>query len=273
MTKVYNRQTKKIEETKHFGGTFLNKAYKNPFLTRLITSKIIEKLYGWYNSTSLSKKKINKFIVENKIDMNLYEKKDYNSYNDFFIRKLKKIKITKKGFISPCEAKLLVYKIKPNLEVKIKGLNYKIEELIEDSLKFKNAYIFIYRLALDDYHRFHYIDDGKRIKRVKIKGRYHTVSESSNKYKIYKENEREYSILETKNYGQIVYMEVGAILVGKIINHDLDVFKRGQEKGYFLPGASSIIIIANNIKVDKDILTNSKNNIETIIHLGEKVGE
>ena len=68
-------------------------------------------------------------------------------------------------------------------------------------------------------------------------------------------------------------MEVGALLIGKIINHDLDTFKRGEEKGYFLPGGSTVIIIANNIKVDKDILENSKNNIETLVEVGEKVGE
>ena len=91
--------------------------------------------------------------------------------------------------------------------------------------------------------------------------------------KIYKENEREYSILDTKHFGQIIYMEVGAMLIGKIINHDLDTFKRGDEKGYFLPGGSTVVVIANNIKVDKDILNNSKNNIETLVEVGEKVGE
>ncbi len=68
-------------------------------------------------------------------------------------------------------------------------------------------------------------------------------------------------------------MEVGALLVGKIINYDLDRFAKGEEKGYFLPGGSTVIIIANNIKPDKDILNNSKKNIETIVHVGEKVGE
>ena len=273
MTKVYNRVTKKIEETKHFGGNTLNKIYQVPVLTKLITSKPISKIYGLYNSTRLSKHKINKFIKINNIDMTKYEKKDYKSFNDFFIRKLKKININKKGFISPCDAKLLIYKINNNLEIKVKNITYKINELVEEELDYKNGYVFIYRLALDDYHRFHYIDDGKRIKRKRIKGRLHTVSSSSSNYKIYKENEREYSILETKNYGNIIYIEVGALLVGKIINYDKDTFRRGEEKGYFLPGGSTIIIIANDIKVDKDILENSKKNIETIVHVGERVGE
>ena len=273
MTKVYNRVTKKIEEVKHFGGPLLDKVYQAPFLTKIVTSKPISKIYGLYNNSKLSKKKINKFIKNNNIDMTKYKKEDYKSFNDFFIRKIKSIKYDKNGFISPCDSKLLVYKINKNLEIKVKNITYKINELIDEELDYKNGYVFIYRLSLDDYHRFHYIDDGKRIKRKIIKGRLHTVSSSSNKYKIYKENEREYSILETKNYNKIIYMEVGALLVGKIINYDKDTFKRGEEKGYFLPGGSTIIIIANNIKVDKDIIENSKKNIETIVHVGERVGE
>ena len=272
MTKVYNRKTKKTEEVKHFGKNKLDKIYQITILTKIATSKLISKIYGLYNSTKLSTKKIPKFIKENNIKMSLYEKKKYKSFNDFFIRKIKKIKI-EKGFISPVEGKLLVYKINNNLEVKIKNINYKIEELIDNSIDLKDGYIFIYRLALDNYHRFHYIDDGIRTKRVKIKGRLHTVSSSSNKYKIYKENEREYSILKTKEFGDIIYMEVGALLIGKIINYDLDKFKKGEEKGYFLPGGSTVIIMAKDIEVDKDILNNSKKNIETLVSVGEKVGE
>lgn len=273
MTKVYNRKTKKVEDVKHFGGNALDKIYQVPILTKLVTNKTISKIYGLYNTTRLSKHKINNFITTNNIDMTMYKKENYKSFNDFFIRKLKNITYEKKGFISPCNAKLLVYKINKDLEIKIKNITYKINELVDEKINYKNGYVFIYRLALDDYHRFHYIDDGKRIKRVKLKGRLHTVSSSSNNYKVYKENEREYSVLETKNYSKIIYMEVGALLVGKIINYDKDTFKRGEEKGYFLPGGSTIIIIANNIKVDKDILEYSKKNIETIVHVGEKVGE
>lgn len=273
MTKVYNRITKKVEETIHFGGNTLNKIYQVPILTKLVTSKPISKIYGLYNSTRLSKHKINKFINANNIDMTLYKKEEYKSFNDFFIRKLKKISISNKGFISPCNGKLLVYKIDKDLKVKVKNITYKIDELIDEELDYKNGYVFIYRLALDDYHRFHYIDDGKRLKRKRVKGRLHTVSSSSSNYKVYKENEREYSVLETKNYNKIIYMEVGALLVGKIINYDKSSFRRGEEKGYFLPGGSTVIIIANNIKVDKDILKYSKKNIETIVHIGERVGE
>ncbi len=273
MTKVYNRELKKIEEVKHFGGNTLKKIYRSKLLTRMATSKFISKVYGIYNNSKFSKRKINKFIKENNIDLSLYEDKKYNSFNDFFIRKYKEINFSK-DFSSPCDAKLLVYKITDNLRVKVKDIEYSLEELFNDKLtEFKDSYMFIYRLSLDDCHRYYYIDDGELEESIRIKGRLHTVSDSSSKYKIYKENERIYSILNTKSFGKIVYMEVGALLVGKIINYNKKEFSRGEEKGYFLPGGSTIIILANNIKVDKDILEYSSKGIETVVKIGEKVGE
>ena len=273
MTKVYNRKTKKIEEVKDFGGKKLDVIYRYKFLTRILTSKFISKIYGFYNDLSISRNKTNKFIKDNNIDMSLYEEKDYKSFNDFFIRKYKTIEFAN-DFISPCDSKLLVYKITNDLEVKVKGITYKVDELLgSNDLDLKDSYMFIYRLSLDNCHRYYYIDDGKTIDRIKIKGRLHTVGSSSNKYKVYKENEREYSILNTKSFGKILYMEVGALLVGRIINHNKKEFIRGDEKGYFLPGGSTIIIIAKDIKVDKDILEYSSKNIETLVSIGEKVGE
>lgn len=273
MTTVYNRKTKKLEEVKHFGEASLKKLYRNKLLTKIFTGKFISIIYGIYNKSIFSKKKINKFIKENNIDMSLYKEKKYKNFNEFFIREYKDIKFSN-DFISPCDAKLLVYKIDDNLKVKVKNHEYTVEELFNDKLsEFKDSYMFIYRLALDDCHRFYHIDDGVVEKRVRIKGRLHTVSDSSNKYKIYKENERVYSILNTKSFGKIIYMEVGALLIGKIINHNKSTFKKGEEKGYFLPGGSTIIVIVKNIKVDSDILEYSSKGIETLVKIGEKVGE
>lgn len=277
MTKAYNRTTKQIVEIKHIGEKPLKKIYNNKLLLQVATSKPISQIYGIYNKTRISKLKIKKFITKNNIDMNLYEEKEYKTFNEFFIRKLKKIKIEKEKdtLISPCNSKLSVYKIKEDLKVNIKNIEYTLDELFdnEDLEQYKNGYILIFRLAVDDYHRFHYIDDGKTLKNKAIKGKYHTVSDTSKEHKIYKENHREYSILETKNFGQIIYMEVGAMMIGKIINHNKKEFKKGEEKGYFLPGASTVVIVINNIELDKDITRNSKNDIETIVNVGEKIGK
>ena len=276
MTKVYNRKTLKIEEIKHIGEKPLNIIYKNKTLLKIATSKPISKVYGIYNNTPISKIKINKFIKQNNIDIDLYENKKYKTFNQFFIRKLKNIKIEqeKNTLISPCNSKLSVYKIKENLKVNIKNHEYTLDELFdnENLENYKNGYILIFRLAVDDYHRYHYIDDGKLIKNKNIKGKYHTASSTSKNHKIYKENYRQYSILETKNFGKIIYMEVGAMLIGKIKNHNKTKFIRGEEKGYFLPGGSTVVLVMNNIKIDKDIIEYSNKGIETIVSVGEKIG-
>ncbi len=275
MTKVYDRKLKEVIEIKYYGGNILDTIYKHKILTKIVTWKPLSTIYGSISDKNNSKKRIDKFIKENDIDMSLYEDKEYETFNDFFIRKKKKYNISKEGLISPVDGKLLAYKISNTNEVVVKDIKYTLKELFnnEDLEYYKDGYMLVYRLSIDNYHRFHYIDSGKRIKRIRLNGKLHTVSSSSDKYKIYKENEREYSILETDHLGKIIYMEVGALLVGKIINYDLDEFKRGEEKGYFLPGGSTVIIIVNNVKIDDDIIEYSNKGIETLVEVGEKVGD
>ena len=77
-----------------------------------------------------------------------------------------------------------------------------------------------------------------------------------------------------KNFGEVIQMEVGALMVGKIVNHDIKTFKRGDEKGYFLFGGSTVVLIfkENVVEIDKDILNNSRLGIETKVKLGEVIG-
>ena len=56
-------------------------------------------------------------------------------------------------------------------------------------------------------------------------------------YPIYKENTREYALLKTVNFGTVLMMEVGALMVGRIENVPLrGRVKRGKEKGNFAFG-------------------------------------
>ena len=158
MIKVYNRQTRQIEEVKHFGKVGLSIIYKSKFLTNVMTSKPISKIYGFYNKLGISKFKIKKFIKDNNIDISLFEEKKYRNYNEFFTRKYKKLTFDKTGFVSPCDAKLLVYKIDSDLKVKVKNITYSIQELINNQFEeYKNGYMFIYRLSVDDCHRYYHM--------------------------------------------------------------------------------------------------------------------
>ena len=69
-------------------------------------------------------------------------------------------------------------------------------------------------------------------------------------------------------------MEVGALMVGKIVNNERQEFNRGDEKGYFCFGGSTIVVLVEKDKVipDSDILKNSSKEIETRVYLYEAVG-
>jgi len=51
---------------------------------------------------------------------------------------------------------------------------------------------------------------------------------------VLQENAREWRVLHFDHLGDVVQIEVGAMLVGRIVNHKVDEFHRGDEKGYFL---------------------------------------
>ena len=74
-------------------------------------------------------------------------------------------------------------------------------------------------------------------------------------------------------YGKMLHMEIGAMLVGHIHNHNKRYFHKGGEKGFFSYGGSSIVeIVGKEIEIDRDILENSKRNFETKIRIGERIG-
>ena len=262
---------------------FLYNTLIGRIILRIIITAPISNLVAVYMNSSLSKHRIKKFVDKNDINTFEYEDKNYNSYNDFFTRKVisskRPINARKDIFISPCDSKLLVYKITDDLTLNIKNSYYSIDTLIDDNIinEYKDGYAFVFRLTTDNYHRYCYIDSGTKGKNYKIKGVYHTVQPISlNHYNFFKTNSREYTILNTNNFGKVIEVEVGALCVGKIKNnHEEYKFKKGEEKGYFEFGGSTIVLLVkkNVLNIDDDILKNSNENIETIVKYGEKIGK
>jgi phosphatidylserine decarboxylase len=229
-----------------------------------------------------SKKRIEPFIKDYNIDMSKYEEKEYISFDDFFTRKMKKEKINiaieKDVLISPCDGKLQVYAINEETQVEIKGVKYTINELVRDeeiSKNYKDGICLVYRLSVDDYHRYCYVDKGKTLSCKKINGKLHTVRPIANRYKVFRENQREYEILEYDKLGKTVHMEVGALQIGKINNYSLEEFNKGEEKGYFSYGASTIVLLIekDRVEIDEDIIRISKEDNEVKVYYGEKVGK
>lgn len=281
---IYNRNGEKLEYDqaqdeflKHLYGSFAGRS-----LLKVLTQPIITKIGGAFMNSPLSKGQINSFVEKNHIDLDLYEDRKYNSYNDFFTRKIKdgvrKIDSDPNSLIAPCDSKLTVYPITESLQLKVKNSVYTLEDLLmSPSLadEYKDGLCLIFRLTVDDYHHYHYIDDGTAGKEHYIKGIFHTVNPiASEYYPIYKTNSRAYTVLHTKHFDDIVQMEVGAMMVGKITNLPKKSFKRGEEKGYFEFGGSTVILLVKKdiVDIDEDILKHSSNEDEVRVLMGERIG-
>lgn len=284
--KVYNRDLKKVVNEVDTNAKSVKLLYNN-FLGRtvlkLIVNPSISKLNGIRYSKKRSARGVPKFILKNEIDMSEYPKKEYSSFNDFFTREIIKEKrpISKSShdLISPCDSLLTVYKISDDLTFNLKNSTYTVNELLKDEAlakKYNNGYLLLFRLTVRDYHHYCYIDDGSRDEYKKIDGVLHTVNPiACKKVKVYSENSREYTTLHLNTFGDVVQIEVGALMVGKIKNNSLKEFKRGDEKGFFEFGASTIIMLfeENRIEIDKDILEQSNSEVETRIKYGETIGK
>ena len=252
-------------------------------LLRPLTAPWLSHLAGRFLSTRLSCFLIKPFIRKNNIDMQPYEKGPYRSYNEFFSRKIRSgmrpIDMDESHFIAPCDSKLTVLPITGDCRFELKHTWYTVESLLKDKAladRYTGGLALIFRLTVDDYHRYCYACDGEKEPGVHIPGVFHTVNPIANDYyPIYKENTREYSILHTREFGDILMMEVGALLVGRIVNHhEKATVTRGQEKGYFQFGGSTVVLLVqkDRLTVDSDLAENSSANIETIVRMGEKIG-
>lgn len=282
--KIYNRQGQEVivDQSQN---NFLKLLYSHVLgrcVLKVLTLPFITYLGGKYMSSSLSKHRIQPFIEKNNIDMNQYQQQDYHSYNDFFVRKIKPeqrpIVNDSSLLIAPADSKLTYYHIEEDTKLRIKDSLYSLEDLLQNkdlASQYHGGICLIFRLTVDDYHRYCFIDSGIKEKDCYIPGIFHTVNPIANDYyPIYKQNSRSYSLLHTDHFDDVVYMEVGATMVGKIVNHDLSSFTKGQEKGYFEFGGSTIVMFIKKdiVTIDRDIIQNSKTNDETRVLMGEKIG-
>lgn len=251
---------------------------------RPLISPWVSKFGGWVLNRRISALAIKPFVEKNGILMEQYEQEVYCSYNDFFKRKImeecRPIAGDPNVLISPCDAKVSVYPITKQGVFAIKNTMYTVKSLLRSgrlSDYYEGGTLFVFRLTVDDYHRFCYVADGKKSRNYRIPGIFHTVNPIANDiYPIYKENTREFSLLKTKEFGTITVMEVGALLVGKIVNYqEAGLVKRGQEKGCFEFGGSTIVMLLpkNRVIPDEMLVEHTKKGYETIVKMGEPIGK
>lgn len=251
----------------------------------LFKRKLFSAVGGWYMDSGLSKKRIKRFITEHQIDMTECKIEDasaYSTFNQFFYRELKpEARPVGDKIVSPADGKIVVFpKLNDIGSFFVKGSEFTVASFLQDknlATKFENGSMAIVRLAPPDYHRYHFPASGKASESKEIKGHYFSVSPLAlqGSLRIFCENKREYTLLESKEYGDIAIVDVGATMVGSIIQtyQANSQVEKGNEKGYFAFGGSTLVLLfeEGKIQFDRDLINNTQNGMETYIRMGENI--
>ena len=264
---------------------FLYNTIPGRVLLRPLISRPVSDLSGILLDSGFSRILIPPFVRSHSIRLKDYELDNIGSFNDFFCRRIKEgmrvINRDRDALISPCDGLLSVYDIDENTELCVKQSRFSIKSLLRDKKlagHFKGGYAFVFRLCVNHYHRYVYFDSGSKYADRHIQGVYHTVQPVALlKYPVFIENTRDYSVIDTDHFGRCVQMEVGAMLVGRIVNEikSRALVCRGEEKGHFEYGGSTIIVLipGGRVGLRGDIKAAVNSSREIPVLMGEEIGK
>lgn len=265
---------------------FLYGTVPGRMVLKLLVQPKVSEAAGFVLSSGVSKFFVPYYIQKHKIDMKDIEipEKGFSSFNDFFTRKRRT-----EGFdaacghvISPCDGWLSVVRIRENTVLNIKNTRFTLEDLLKDSKlaeSFRGGTALVFRLTPANYHRYCYAADGKVLLRRKIRGVLHCVRPIALRtFPVFVQNSREYQALKTEDFGTVIQMEIGALLVGKIKNENTaskgDHVHRGEEKGYFEFGGSTILLLFQKdaVCVREELYERRNGDGEIRVRMGEFIG-
>ena len=285
----YERGSKQLKTEKVAGEKWLVWLYNNPVgeatLWALAKRKLVSSIYGTMMDRSSSAKKILPFIEDFDIDMSVVQEQKFNNFNDFFTRKLKDdarpVDTSSTIVVSPADGKILAFADISNTDFIIKGYRFDVTSFLNNpelAQKYQDGALLIFRLAPMDYHRFHFPVSGNVSPNKKIDGDYYSVNPFAlrKKAEIFCLNKREYTILSNPMFGEVVMAEVGATMVGSIVQTFKGItVNKGEEKGYFKFGGSTVVLLfeKSKIHIDEDFLINTAKGYETTVKMGERIGE
>jgi len=287
----FERETGFLEKEEVMAGNFIKWLYSDPFgnlaLESVVKHKALSKLYGKYMNSRLSALKIRSFIRLFNINMSEYEKHpdEYISFNDFFTRRLKSgcRRIDRNYFsvVSPADGKLIAFNnIQMDHNFLVKGYRFSLPEFLNCenlATEFREGSMIVIRVTPSDYHWFHFPVNGIPSQSHVIKGQYYSVSPISihNKTSTFKKNRREFTIINTSHFGDMIMVEVGATFVGSIKQFYMpsNPYRKGDIKGHFKFGGSSVVLLfkKDTIQIDSDLTYNSRLSFETKVKMGERI--
>ena len=286
--KILDRETGEVEEETIYGRSALEFAYRTWLgraAMRVLPHGVMSRAYGLLNRRPASKKTILAFIASLGINADDAELpvSEYRSLDEFFCRRLKPevrpVDGTPDRIVSPADGRTMVFPVVEGLEFTIKGCRVLLTDLLnnrDEADHYRGGAAVVVRLAPCDYHRFHFPDAGSASGARPVAGRLHSVHPfalESNAPSF--RNKRTITHLESEIFGRIALVEVGAFAVGTIIQtYAPGRVERGQEKGYFRFGGSTVVMLleAGRVAFDDDLVTTSRRGLETFVKMGSSIG-
>ena len=232
-----------------------------------------------------SKSQIVPFIEFHKLDLSevLLPIEEFKSFNEFFYRALKpdarpcSAPDNPRIVVSPADCRSVVFnRVDQATNIWVKGREFSIKRLLGETYgreahRYENGALGIFRLAPQDYHRFHIPVDGVMAKPELIAGEYYTVNPMAirSALDVYGENVRVVVPIDSPLYGRVMVICVGAMMVGStvITRTEGEEVKRAEELGYFKFGGSTLVVLLEEGKMrfDDDLTDNSNMALETLV--------
>ena len=220
----------------------------------------------------------------------------YNTFCDFFTRKLKKgihvVDKNNKSVVSSCDGRILQFgKIEDKSILQVKGIKTSIQSLLCNdkelsSIYSKGSFLTIY-LSPKDYHRVHSPANGKLMKTLHVPGRLFSVADHAVECikDLYAKNERlvchfkdnsinfsvifvgaiNVSSIETQWKGEVSPPMPKKLISTKYGNKNI-VINKGDEVGMFKSGSTVVLLFTENVKLSDKIKVNQA------IRVGQKIG-
>ena len=270
---------------------FFQRVFHAPFVLGLfhllLNNSVFCRLYGWLQTRPGSRRRISRFVREYGIDVEEIEfpLDRYPTFNAFFTRRLKpgaRPFAPEPGALScPADGKVLVYpQLIEGARIPVKGAPVPLQRLLDsddEAVPFLHGSALVVRLAPYDYHRFHFPDSGTAGPARSLAGRYFIVNPLglARAPGVFWRNKRAITRFDSDRFGRIAYVEIGGFAVGSIVEtYTPGRVDRGQEKGYFQFGGSTLVLLfePGRVVFDDDLMEDSGHGIEVHVQAGARIG-
>ncbi|GIW72031.1 MAG: phosphatidylserine decarboxylase proenzyme [Planctomycetota bacterium] len=265
-----------------YGGGWLGRAAR-----ALLRRRAVSRLWGWLQDRPVSRRRLARFIARAGVELSEAELplERYRTLNEFFSRRLRPgarpLDPDPDALLSPADARVLVCSpLDAEARLCVKGESWQLAELLGEralARQFAGGTAVVLRLAPADYHRFHFPADGVAGPARALPGGYDSVHPLAlaREPAVLCRNARQLTLLRTPRFGTIAMVEVGALLVGSIVQtYTPGPVERGAEKGYFRFGGSSIVLALEpgRLVLEDDLVQHSARGLETKLRMGTRLG-